>query len=128
MIKQLNDYKYDNIDDLHELRSVLLSDPPPDANVDRLLVLVMSAKLMRSGLIANLIHKFTPLSFSTRFFMRIVEVARSHNASNGMFNSTLNHMVYGVDCSDPKSAGGWNEVEFSIFIHLIELSGFNPNQ
>ena len=128
MISRLHTiFKYDNKDSIDVLAHDILTNMP---EVDRKLIL--GNRLVESGLILPPCGDFgrtlvTLLPWPIRgFAIKVIIKELEITYQLDLFlQKCISHIQYGVDRSDPKSAGGWNQDEFNAFLTILADVGYS---
>lgn len=120
-------FKYDNKQSLLALyEQVAVEDIPPLSALATISVSILFNGLIKipGGFITRFIYNRLSIQKKFLYCHGVVEQMVKHNQLHSFFAGTMVHMVNGVDQYDPKSAGGWDSKEFTIFLHILDQAGY----
>lgn len=119
-------FVYDNIHSLRALGSDLMNNRPQDATVCGVCARILHQNLIKMPInwIGRVIYSCAPKKWQWEYCKRLVTSMYYNRSILSCYAKMIQHMVSGVDTSDSKSAGGWNEEEFNKFLDILEECGY----
>lgn len=120
-------FKYDNFDSLVVLYKDLLTDQTIDVgNLSTIFSRILYHNLIELPVewMPRWVYKIMPKHWQFAVCQQIGASLMDSNQLRPAFNKVIHHMLSGVDLTDRRSAGGWNEREFKTFLTILSDNGY----
>lgn len=123
-------FKYDNARSIKVLGQNLLTEMPNEHTLSQIAAHVIYNNLIKIpiGIVPKMIFVVMPRKWQWLMCKQLGCSMYNDGTIKKFFVKTIQHMVTGVDTDDPKSAGGWNETEFKLFLSILHDHGYTYDQ